>query len=304
MPVSKDEKLDLPGSLGFFLIHVGCILVFWVGISWVALATLILTYVIRMFAITGVYHRYFSHKSYKTSRWFQFVLACLGASAVQKGPLWWAAHHRHHHRYSDTEEDIHSPTEKGLWWSHVGWIICEKYKHTNHKWVPDLVKFPELMFIDKFHLLPPAAFMVGLFSLGAFLDAMWPSLGTSGLQLLTWGFFVSTVALYHGTFTINSLSHVIGRRRFETPDDSRNSLMLALVTLGEGWHNNHHRFPSSERQGFYWWEIDISHYILRTLNLFGLVWDLKKPPSRVYAEGEKKTFLKVPNAGIAAGTFE
>lgn len=301
--VSKDEKIDPIGGLSFILMHMGCLLVFWAGFSWIALAALILTYCMRMFAITGVYHRYFSHKSYRTSRWFQFFLGLLGACAVQKGPLWWASHHRYHHRYADTEEDIHSPTQKGLWWSHIGWIICEKYKGTDLKWVQDLAKFPELLLLERLHLVPPLFLATGLYALGSFLDHMWPWLNTSGLQLLVWGFFISTVFLYHGTFTINSLAHVIGRRRFDTPDDSRNSLMLALVTLGEGWHNNHHRFPSSERQGFYWWEIDISHYILKILSLFGLVWDLKLPPKRVYSEGDRR-FLAIPSKKISSGTFE
>ena len=279
----KDEKINVADSTGFILVHIACILVIWAGISWAAVIALILTYGVRMFAITAGYHRYFSHRTYKTSRFFQFVMAFLGTSAAQKGPLWWAAHHRHHHRHSDTEEDIHSP-RKGFWWSHVGWIMCDKYKCAHMKLVQDLQKYPELNFLDKYHIIAPVTLAVIMTGLGMTLNAYFPELNTSGFQMLVWGFFISTTILYHGTFTVNSLTHVFGRRRFETTDDSRNSFLISIFTLGEGWHNNHHRFPSSERQGFYWWEIDLSHYILRILSWFRVVWDIRKPPERVYAK--------------------
>ncbi len=287
----KDEKINWTDSTGFILVHIACILVIWAGVSWAAIIALILTYGIRMFAITAGYHRYFSHRSYKTTRIFQFVMAFLGTSAAQKGPLWWAAHHRHHHRHSDTEEDIHSP-RKGFWWSHVGWIMCDKYKCAHMKLVKDLREFPELNFLERFHLIAPISLAVILTGLGMTLNYYFPQLNTSGFQMLVWGFFISTAVLYHGTFTVNSLTHVYGRRRFDTTDDSRNSFLISLITLGEGWHNNHHRFPSSERQGFYWWEIDVSHYILRVLSWFRIVWDLRNPPKRVYAD--RKVFKKPP----------
>lgn len=268
------------------MVHLACLGVFAVGWSWTAVAVCVFFYVIRMFAITGGYHRYFSHRSYKTSRFFQFVLGWLGASAGQMGPLWWAAHHRHHHRHSDTEEDIHSPGLRGLWWAHVGWIMCKKYKATNVAAVKDLAKFPELMFLDKYHQLPGVVLAASMYFLGWGLEVWAPSLGVTAGQMIIWGFFISTVLLYHGTFTINSLAHIIGRRRFATSDDSRNSLFLALITLGEGWHNNHHRYPHSEKQGFYWWEIDISHYTLKALSWFGIVWDLKRPPEHIYEEAD------------------
>jgi len=273
---------------GFILIHLACILVIWAGFSWTALIALVITYAARMFGITAGYHRYFSHRTFKTSRFFQFVLAWLGASSAQKGPLWWAANHRHHHKYSDKEEDIHSPQQDGFWWSHIGWILSDAYKDTNLKYVKDLAKFPELKFLNRFHLLPPIVMGVSMFLIGWGLQVYFPSLNTSGFQMLVWGFIVSTVMVYHGTFLVNSLTHVFGRKRFETGDDSRNSFWIALVTLGEGWHNNHHRFPSSERQGFYWWELDISHYTLRVLSWFKIVWDLRTPPKRVYAKSRVK----------------
>ena len=282
------QSFNWVSGSGFILIHLACILVIWAGFSWTALIALFVTYAVRMFGITAGYHRYFSHRTFKTSRFFQFILAWIGASTAQKGPLWWAANHRHHHKYSDKEEDIHSPKQDGFWWSHVGWILSDVYKDTNLKYVKDLAKFPELKFLNRFHLIPPIVMGVSMFLLGWALQVYFPSLNTSGFQMLVWGFIVSTVMVYHGTFLVNSLTHVFGRKRFETGDDSRNSFWIALITLGEGWHNNHHRFPSSERQGFYWWELDISHYTLRVLSWFNIVWDLRTPPKRVYAKSRVK----------------
>jgi stearoyl-CoA desaturase (delta-9 desaturase) len=268
----------------FWFAHLVCIGVIWTGVSWVAAAVCILLYLVRMFGITGGYHRYFCHHSYKTSRWFQFCLAWLGATSAQKGPLWWASHHRHHHQHSDTPEDPHSPVVQGIWWAHVGWIMSAQFLRTKWELIRDLAKFPELHFIDNYHIIPPATLAILCYLLGAYLGHYHPELGTSGMQMLIVGFFVSTVLLYHGTFAINSWAHTFGKRRFNTTDQSKNSLFLALITLGEGWHNNHHRYPGSEPQGFYWWEIDISHYILVVLSWFGLVWDIRKPPQRIYDE--------------------
>lgn len=275
---------DLVLVIPFVLIHLAVLAIFWVGASWTALAVCLLLYVVRMFAITGGYHRYFSHRSFDTSRLFQFILAFVGATSAQKGPLWWASHHRHHHRHSDTEEDIHSPGLRGFWWAHVGWVLSDKYLKADMNSVKDLFRYPELRLLDRLHLLAPLSLAVALYLAGIWIEIAYPQLHTSGPQLFVWGFVVSTVMLYHGTFLINSLTHIWGTRRFQTSDDSRNNLILALITLGEGWHNNHHRYPGSERQGFYWWEIDISHYILKVLSWFGLVWNLRAPPERIYAE--------------------
>jgi stearoyl-CoA desaturase (Delta-9 desaturase) len=272
----------------FILIHVGCFAIIWVGWSWTAVITCLALYVIRMFAITGVYHRYFSHRSYKTSRVFQFVLAFIGATSAQKGPIWWASHHRHHHQHSDTEEDIHPPRIYGVWWAHVGWVLSTQFMETRRELVKDLLTFPELRWLDENHRIAPIALVLALGLFGLAVAAWFPGLETTPVQLLVWGFFVSTTLLYHGTFFINSLAHLIGTKRFETGDDSKNSFILAIVTLGEGWHNNHHRYPGSERQGFYWWEIDISHYILRMLSWVGLVWDLRSPPQRIYDEARQR----------------
>jgi stearoyl-CoA desaturase (delta-9 desaturase) len=196
------------------------------------------------------------------------VLAWIGCSAVQKGPLWWAGHHRHHHKHSDEDPDVHSPVLRGFWWSHVGWFLCTRYDDTDYNAIKDFTRYRELRWLNDYHVIPGVLLAVGC---TAFM----------GWQGLVWGFLISTVLLYHGTFVINSLCHMIGTVRYATGDESRNSLLLALITLGEGWHNNHHHYQSSTRQGFFWWEIDISYYILTVLSWLGLVWDLRTPPQTV-----------------------
>jgi len=285
--LAEDEKIDLLGSIPFFSMHLGAVLALFTGVSWAAVIACLATFWVRMFGITAGFHRYFSHRSFKTSRAFQFVLAYLGTMSAQHGPLWWASHDRLHHRYADTERDIHSPVVRGLWWSHVGWILCRKYVGYDEEVVKDLRKYPELRWLGRYHLVAPVSLAVAMFFLGVWLNARWPSLGTSGWQMLGWGFFISTVLGYHTTFLVNSLAHTSGRRRFNTRDDSRNNWWIALLTLGEGWHNNHHRWPTSERQGFYWWECDVTHYVLRVLSWFGVVWDLRSPPPRVYEEAKR-----------------
>ncbi len=265
----------------FALLTLSVCAVFFVGWSWTAVSVALFLYAIRMFGITGVYHRYLSHRTYKTSRWFQFLLVFLGNSAAQRGPLWWSAHHRHHHRYSDESEDIHSPLQTGFWNSHILWWSRRKNIPTRTALVPDLVKFPELLFLDRFDALAPISLGAAMLLLGSFLHYFFPGLGTNALQMFVWGFCVSTVVLFHGVATINSLSHVFGSRRYKTSDTSRNNLLLALITLGEGWHNNHHHYCNSTRQGFYWWEIDITYYGLRLLEKLSLIWDLKPVPERI-----------------------
>lgn len=267
----------------FFLMHVACLAVVWVGWSPFAVGVAVLLYALRMFGITAGYHRLFSHGAFKTSRPMQTAIAVLGASAVQRGPLWWAAHHRHHHRHSDRPTDAHSPGDRGLWHSHVGWFLERRNFRTRLELVPDLARLPELRFLDRFSLLVPVLLALGLYGLGAWLEVAAPGLQTTGPQLLVWGFVISTVVLYHGTFTINSLAHRFGKRVFATRDDSRNNVFLALITLGEGWHNNHHFYPASARQGFRWWELDLAYVGLRVLARLGLVWDLRPVPARVMA---------------------
>jgi stearoyl-CoA desaturase (delta-9 desaturase) len=275
------RQIDWLRTLPFIGMHLACLGVIWVGWSPVAVGTAVALYLTRMFAITGFYHRYFSHRTFKTSRVLQFVFAVIGAASVQRGPIWWAAHHRHHHLTTEQEDDPHSPVHHGLWFSHTGWFLTRKHFPVIEERVRDLKRFPELRFLDRFDILVPILLAVTLLLTGMALETHAPGLSTSGGQMLVWGFFISTVALYHGTFTINSLAHRWGRRRYATADNSRNNFWLALLTLGEGWHNNHHHYPASVRQGFYWWEIDMTYYILRLMAALGLVWELKPVPVRV-----------------------
>ena len=276
-----DRRVDWLRVLPFVVLHAACLGVAVVGWSPVAVGVAAAMYFVRMFAVTGVYHRYFAHRAYRLSRSWQFVAALLGGTTVQRGPLWWAAHHRHHHRSSDEPDDVHSPVQHGFWWSHVGWLVSRGAFRTRLDEVPDLARFPELVFLDRFDTLVPALFAAALFGLGAALGVWAPGLGTDAWQMLVWGFFVSTVALFHGTCTINSLSHVFGGRRYDTGDESRNNLLLALITLGEGWHNNHHHYPGAARQGFHWWEIDVTYYVLRALAVVGIVRGLRPVPRSV-----------------------
>jgi stearoyl-CoA desaturase (delta-9 desaturase) len=272
VPTGHPKRVGWLGATPFIAIHVLAFGTIWTGITPAAAICCAALYFIRMFAVTGVYHRYFSHRTYKTSRVFQFVLAFLAQTSAQRGALWWAAHHRHHHRWSDLPEDLHSVKQDGFWYSHVGWIFADGNQKTDYNRIRDFARFPELRFLDKYYLLPPILMGTVVFF----------TLGASGLFF---GFFASTVLLWHGTFTINSLSHVFGRRRFATADDSRNNWLLALITLGEGWHNNHHRYCGSTRQGFYWYEYDITYYILKALSSVGLIWKLSPVPASVLEEG-------------------
>jgi len=296
MDVSK-AGTDWMRVVPFAGMHVACATVIWVGISPIAVAVAFGAYFVRMFAITAGYHRYFSHRTFKTSRVGQFVLAVIGASAAQRGPLWWAAHHRVHHQYSDLDGDVHSPKQKGFFYSHVGWVLSREHFATDLGRVKDLAKFPELRFLDRFDILVPISLGVGMFALGWILEVAAPGLGTTKWQMLIWGFVISTVALYHATFTINSLSHLWGFRRFATTDTSRNNPLLALITLGEGWHNNHHFYPGSARQGFRWYEFDISYYVLRMLSFVGIVWDLRPVPASVWERTIEKQQEQTRQAG-------
>ncbi|MEW6130030.1 MAG: acyl-CoA desaturase [Acidobacteriota bacterium] len=266
-PLDGPDKISIK-IIPFTLLHVACIGVFFTGVSWWAVLLMVATYMLRMWGVTAGYHRYFAHRSYKTSRAFQFVLAWIGCSALQKGPLWWAAHHRRHHKYSDQEGDIHSPIQEGFWQSHIGWIISEKYKATDFDAIKDFAKYPELRWLDNYHWIPGITLAVICFLL-------------LGWQGLFWGFFVSTIVLYHCTFSINSLAHVWGTRRYKTTDASRNNFLLALITGGEGWHNNHHHYMASVKQGFFWWEIDFSYYVLKVLSWVKVVKDLRLPPAHL-----------------------
>jgi stearoyl-CoA desaturase (delta-9 desaturase) len=297
---NEPDRVDWVRCIPFIILHLGCLGVIWTGASPFAVWTAVALYFIRMVTVTGVYHRYFSHKTYSTSRPVQFLLALLGGTTVQRGPLWWAYHHRHHHQHSDEAEDAHSPHVHGFLWSHIGWITSRRNFPTDYAKVRDLDRFPELVFLNRFDAIVPTVFALSIFGLGAFLQAHAPGLHTSGWQMLVWGFFISTTALFHGTSCINSMAHLMGKRRYKTEDDSRNSFILAIITLGEGWHNNHHRYQSATRNGFFWWEIDITYYLLKGLSWTGLIWGLKSVPASVLAEGEQADHLDSVAAAATA----
>jgi stearoyl-CoA desaturase (Delta-9 desaturase) len=274
-------------SIPFFLVHVAAVVgIALVGWSWKGVALAIGLYYVRMFGVTGGYHRYFSHRTYRTGRAFQFFLAVLAQTSLQKGALWWAAHHRDHHKFSDTPKDPHSYRNEGFWHSHVGWILQKETEETNYKNIPDLARYPELRWLNKWHVVPGVVLAVSLWLIGS-----WPA--------LVWGFFVSTTLLWHGTFTINSLSHKFGNRRYETSDDSKNNWLLALVTMGEGWHNNHHHYQRSCAQGFYWWEVDMTFYILKALSWVGLVSDIQTAPAKI-KDGTAKQHIPAGSIAKAA----
>jgi stearoyl-CoA desaturase (Delta-9 desaturase) len=262
------EDIIYPSAIPFVLVHLACFAAIWTGVTWQAIGICVVLYWLRIFAIGAGYHRYFSHRAYSTGRVFQFILAFLSQSTAQKSVLWWSAKHRHHHLHSDTEQDVHSPRHTGFVYSHVGWIFARRHGDVDFVKIADLARYPELMWLHRLELMPAIA-------LGAFclLIAGWPGLVV--------GFLWSTVLVYHATFCINSLAHVRGSKRYVTGDDSRNNWLLAFFTMGEGWHNNHHAYQSSARQGFRWWEIDPTYSILRALSLLGIVWDLKTPPEKV-----------------------
>lgn len=280
----------------FVVLHAACFLVLSVGFGWVALCVCVIMYLLRMFAITGFYHRYFSHRTFHTSRAFQFLMGVIGNASMQKGPLWWAAHHRDHHRRSDQPNDLHSPVQRGFWYSHMGWITVEDNLYTRYENIPDFCKYPELVFINRFDWVVPVLYLLALYGIGQWLAAVYPEMNTNGLQWLVWGGFVSTTLLFHGTCTINSLSHVFGSQRYNTGDSSRNNMWLSLITLGEGWHNNHHHYPGSVQQGFYWWEIDITYYALKLLESLGIVWDLHPVPKTIRNHHTAKTPVKPPGS--------
>ena len=286
-----DDDILYPSAIPFVLMHVACFAAIWTGITAEAIAICVGLYWLRIFAIGAGDHRYFAHRAYKTSRAFQLVLAVLSQSTSQKSVLWWASKHRHHHRYSDTAMDVHSPRHKGFIYSHVGWIFARKHDKADLSTIADFARYPELMWLHRYELVPAV-----VLALLCFAVAGWPGLIV--------GFCWSTVLVYHATFCINSLAHVFGRKRYVTGDDSRNNWFLALMTMGEGWHNNHHAYQSSVRQGFRWWEIDATFYVLKALSWVGIVWDLKSPPKAV-RRNEQRLGSRVIDRAAAqlAGSF-
>jgi stearoyl-CoA desaturase (delta-9 desaturase) len=255
---------------GYIGVHLAALLgIAFTGVTWHAITICLASYFIRHLGLVLGFHRYFAHRSFKTSRPMQFLLALYGTLCFEKGVLWWAQTHRYHHRHADKPEDLHSPRHQGFLYSHSGWFLDASNRHADLSQIPDLAKFPELIWVDKW-----SRWIVILFAIAMFIFLGWTG--------LVWGFFVSTVMIWHTTHMIQSVSHAFGGyRRFPTDDDSRNHWWLGVIALGDGWHNNHHYYPSSARQGFAWWEIDITYYILKIMSWMGLVWDLHVPPARV-----------------------
>ena len=283
-PWIRDESIAWLRVTPFIALHLGCFATIWVGVSAVAIWVALGSYLVRAFAVSAFYHRGFSHRAFKTGRATQFAFALLGAAATQRGPLWWAAQHRLHHRHADTDADPHS-SPRGFLFSHLVWFLTPNRFRTPVHYVRDLARFPELRWLNRFDLVAPVGYAAAMFALGAALEPVYPA--TNGWQMLVWGYVISTVALMHATFFVNSLSHRAGRRRFETADGSRNNALLALATMGEGWHNNHHRHAASARLGFYWWQLDLGYLGLRLLATMGLVRNLKTPPDAVLHEGRQ-----------------
>ncbi len=285
LPERDQKEVDWLRIVPLICLHLGCLGVFWVGWSWTAVIVSLILYFIRMFAITGFYHRYFSHKTFRTTRSWQLVFGVMGNASVQRGPLWWAAHHRHHHRHTDQEQDVHSPSRHGFWWSHIGWMTSKANFATKMTYVKDWSRYPELRWLNRFDTVVPIVLAISLYGFGELLAHFAPQLGTNGWQLVVWGFFISTTVLLHATVTINSFDHMYGTRRYDTPDTSRNNALLAFITLGEGWHNNHHHYAVSARQGFYWWEIDITYYLLVLMSWCGIIRDLRPVPEHIINSG-------------------
>ena len=275
------KGIDWANTVPLLMLHLGCFGVIWVGWSPFAVGFCLIFYIIRMFGISAFYHKYFSHRAFHANRFFSFLFAMLGASAIQKGPLWWAALHRHHHMYADTPKDIHSPVISGFWWSHLGWIMANENRRTRVEYIKDWLKFPEIVLLDKFSSLVAISIAALVYFTGDILYHYAPQLHTNGPQLLVWGFFISTIIVSHATFTINSLDHMYGSRRYAMTNTSRNNWLMAILTLGEGWHNNHHHYATAARAGFYWWEIDMCYYMLVFLSWFKIVTDLRPVPVEI-----------------------
>jgi len=278
--MTRIERTSLAIKGGFLVFHLACLLAIFTGVSTAAGVTALVLYTVRALGVTAGYHRYFAHRSFRTGRVFQFILAFFGSLSVQGGVLWWVSHHREHHKHTETGKDIHSPTMHGMWRAHMGWMMHEDCLRTSQANIKDFARFPELKWLQRNYAALIAGQALAIFLFGVVLNYLFPSLGTSGLQMLVWGFFISTVLLWHSTFMVNSVCHRWGGRPYEAGDDSTNNLIVGILTMGEGWHNNHHKFAYSARHGLRWYQIDVTWYLLRLLAMLGVVSDLKLPRER------------------------
>ncbi len=278
--MTRIQRTSLAIKGGFLFFHLACLLAFYTGLSAVAVITALVLYTVRALGVTAGYHRYFAHRSFRTGRVFQFILAFFGSLSVQGGVLWWVSHHREHHKHTETHKDIHSPTMHGMWMAHMGWMMQEDCLRTSQANIKDFARFPELKWLQRNYAILIIGQAAAIYLFGATLDYFFPGLGTSGLQMLVWGFFISTVLLWHSTFMVNSVCHRWGTRPYAAGDDSTNNLLVGILTMGEGWHNNHHQFAYSARHGLRWYQVDVTWYLLRVLAFFGIVSDLKLPRER------------------------
>lgn len=234
---------------------------------WYLLLFFLMTRIVGL-GITVGFHRYFSHRAFKTSRVFQFLLGCAGCTALQKGPLWWAIHHRLHHRHSDQPEDPHSPVVDGFLHGHCGWLFTQDLMTPDQRIVHDFAKYPELVWLDRLWLIPGLAMAALCFAIG----------GWSGVVI---GYCMCVAFIFQVTFAVNSIGHLYGQQRFETGEGSRNNFVLGYLAMGDGWHNNHHRAPTSARHGFAWYELDMSYLTIQIMRRLGIVWDVKQPPANL-----------------------
>ena len=274
--MSSRRSLAVADAVGFALLHVACAATLVVGVTIQALAVAAVTYATRCFGVAAGFHRYFSHRSFRAGRGMQLVLALLGTLALQKGVLWWASTHRRHHAVADTPNDVHSPHHRNFLYSHCGWFIDPANQAVDERRVRDLMQFPELVWLDRWRIVPITGFAAGMWMLGP--------------TVFVWAFCVSTVALWHATLSTGSFSHRVGGyRNFDTPDDSRNNRLIAAILLGEGWHNNHHHRPRAASHSTRRTEPDPIHAGLRVLERLGLVTDLHPAPIRPRPDPQTST---------------
>jgi stearoyl-CoA desaturase (delta-9 desaturase) len=257
---AKDERLNWTTTIVMILFHLGAVAALFV-FSWKAFAVAVFLYWMTVgLGISLGYHRLHTHRSYKTPKLLEYFFAVCGASTLEGGPIFWVATHRIHHQKSDHEGDPHSPRD-GAWWSHVGWILLGEAKHNNtrllSKYAPDLAKDPFYVWLNNYHWVPVLVLAVILYA-------------TGGIPFVLWGICMRIVVGLHATWLVNSATHMWGSRRFDTHDDSKNNWWVALLTFGEGWHNNHHAHPTSARHGLAWYEVDISWISLKVMKFLGI----------------------------------
>ncbi len=270
---SSGAKLDysLPNITRVLLVHAGLLFAFKVGISWVAFATFMVTYYVKLFAVSGVFHRYYTHRSYEMGRGFCFLWSFIGCTAGQRGPLSWTTVHSKHHQHSDKKGDPHSPVQRGLFYAHLGWLLAKEPLPTSDALVRKYKDRPEILWLDRHYNVPFIALFALLYALGAWLESSFPALGTSPGQMMLWGGLASSILLLHSTCSLNSFAHVFGIRVRETPDNSRNLWWLYPFLVGENYHNNHHKFPRSANFGVDKRQYDLLFFVLLVFQKLGLV---------------------------------